>query len=142
MICTQLHTTGFWAAGASHDSPRTPNVHISGPRRFKHHQNFTKRPPREGRKKEKCGRRGKKKSAKFWASHPSGHHFVQVWSPPLRAPLFLGLVPTPSGPPPFGAPLCLGLGSGPHPSGPHFCTNRKRPTKVVWAKSCRVKSGE
>ena len=59
------------AAGVSHDSPRTPNVHISGPRRFKHHQNSTKRPPRERKKKEKCGGGGKK-SAKFWAHHPSG----------------------------------------------------------------------
>ena len=38
--------------GASHDSPRTPNVHISGPGASKHHQNSTKRPPREGRKSE------------------------------------------------------------------------------------------
>ena len=42
----------FLFAGASHDSPRTPNVHISGSRRFKHHQNSTKGPPREGRKKK------------------------------------------------------------------------------------------
>ena len=62
--------------GASHDSPRTPNVHISGPWRFKHHQNSTKGPPREGEKNENCGGRGKK-SAKFGAPtlrdlHPSG----------------------------------------------------------------------
>ena len=51
---------GRWGRGASDDSPRNPNVHISGPRRFKHHQNSTKRPPRERRKKEHCGGRGKK----------------------------------------------------------------------------------
>ena len=44
------------AAGVSHDNQRTPNVHISGPRRFKHHQNSTRRPP---------GKR--KKRANFWA---------------------------------------------------------------------------
>ena len=46
-----------------------------------------RRPPREGRKNEHCGKR-REKSAKFWASHPSGPH--------------------PSGPPPSGWP---------HPSG-------------------------
>ena len=51
---------GFGAAGASHDNPRTPNVHISGPRRFKHHQNSTKGPQKERKKKENCGGRGKK----------------------------------------------------------------------------------
>ena len=30
------------AASASHDSPRTPNVNISGPGGFKYHQNSTK----------------------------------------------------------------------------------------------------
>ena len=47
-------------------SPRTPNVHIRGSQRLKNNQNSTRRPPREGRKKENCGGRGKK-SAKFWA---------------------------------------------------------------------------
>ena len=46
--------------GRRDDSPRAQNVHISGPRRFKHHQNSTKGPPREGRKKVHCGGRGKK----------------------------------------------------------------------------------
>ena len=70
-------------AGASHDSPRTPNVHISGTWRFKHHQNSTKRPPRERTKKEKCGGKGGKKSdilgpppfgpPTLWGpTHPSG----------------------------------------------------------------------
>ena len=36
---------GFGAAGVSHDNPRTPNVHIGVPRRFKHQQNSTGRHP-------------------------------------------------------------------------------------------------
>ena len=71
-----LSRRGFGAAGASHDSPRTPNVHISGPPRFKHHQNST-RPTREGEKNENCGGRVKKKReilgpTPFGAQHPSG----------------------------------------------------------------------
>ena len=83
----------FHLPGASHDSPRTPNVHISGPGA----SNTTKiqrkegpLPPRERRKKEKCGGR-RKKSAKCWPPHPSG-------------------------PPPFGASTLRGL----HPSGHIF----------------------
>ena len=84
------------AAGASHDSPRTPNVHISGPRRFKHHQNSTKKTKRES----KLWREREKKSAKFWA-------------PTLRG----STLPHPSGPHPSGPhPL------GPHPLGPHHDT--------------------
>ena len=48
-----------------HDTPRTPNVHISGHRRFKHHQNSTEGPPREGGKNENCGGRGNKKTRNF-----------------------------------------------------------------------------
>ena len=77
------------AAGASHDSTRTPNVHISMQRRFKHHQNSTKGNPREG-KKENCGRRGKK-ARNFGPHHPSGPHFSRFKPPPFGAPLFLGL---------------------------------------------------
>ena len=51
----------FFPAGVSDDSPRTPNVHILGPGLQNHHQDSTRRPPREGRKKEKCGGRGNKK---------------------------------------------------------------------------------
>ena len=58
----------------------------------KHHQNSTIGPPREGRKNENCGGRGKK-SAKFWAP------------PTLQAP-------RPSGPHPSRP-----HGSGPHPLG-------------------------
>ena len=73
----------IFAAGVSHDSPRA-NVHISGPQGFKHHHNSTRIPPeREERMKFPAGE--SKKSAKFWAVHPSGP-------------------PHPSGPHPFGPP--------------------------------------
>ena len=80
----------------AHDSPRTPNVHISGPRRFKHHQNSTKEPQERERRKKIVGEG--KKSAKFWAPHPSGLTLLaftlQAFT--LRGPPF--------GAPPFGAP--------------------------------------
>ena len=50
----------------------------------KHHQNSTIKPPERGKKSESGGGRGKKKSAKFWASHP-------------RGPIFLGFGPHPLG---------------------------------------------
>ena len=46
----------------------SPNVHISGPPRFKHQKT-----PREGRKKENCGGRGEKK-LEILGPHPSGPH--------------------------------------------------------------------
>ena len=42
------------------------------PRRFKHHQNSTRRPPRK--EERKLWREREKKSAKYWARHPSGPH--------------------------------------------------------------------
>ena len=65
------HQTG--PPGLAHDSPRTPNVHISGPRRFKHHQNSTKGPQERERRKKIVAEEGKK-SGKCWAPHPSGLH--------------------------------------------------------------------
>ena len=60
------------------------NVHIGGSRRFKHHQNSTRRHPE--RQKERKWRREREKSAKFWALHPSGHHHdthqIQKWIGP------------------------------------------------------------
>ena len=56
------HQTG--PPGLVHDSPRTPNVHTSGARRFKHHQKFHEKTPRERKKKEHCG--GGRKKSKFW----------------------------------------------------------------------------
>ena len=70
---------------------------------------FHEKTPKEGRKNENCSGRGKK-SAKFWVSHPSlplpfGAAFFWVRVPnPFGATLFLGLGPSPCGPPPFGPP--------------------------------------
>ena len=69
------HQTG--PAGLAHDSPRTPNVHISGPRRFKHHQNSTKGPQERERRKKIVAEEGKK--ARNSGPPP----------PPFGAPLFL-----------------------------------------------------
>ena len=50
----------------------------------KHHQNSTKGPPKEGRKKDNCCRRGEK-SAKFRAPHPSRPP-LGLHPPPTRWP--------------------------------------------------------
>ena len=84
---TSRPPTGF-GAGASHDSRELQTCTFQAPSA----SNTTKiheGTPKRGRKKENCGGRGKKKSAKFWA-------------PTLRGD-------PPFGPPPFG----------PHPSKPH-----------------------
>ena len=44
------------------EAPAAPNVHVSGPRRFKHHQNSTRRHPRETQQERKWGREREKKS--------------------------------------------------------------------------------
>ena len=94
----------------AHDSPRTPNVHIRAPRRFKHHQNSTRRPPERHKKSEMVAGEGKKR-AKFWLPHPFG--------------------PPPFGPPPFGPPTLRAPPFEPHPSGPHppgLCFSGLAPT--------------
>ena len=95
---TTLRGGGHWSqVDGPHDSLRTPNVHISGFGRFKHHQNSTRRPQeREERKK-------------IVAPHPSR---PTLRGPTLRGPFFLGSGPHPSGahvsgfeaPLPFWAP--------------------------------------
>ena len=50
------------AAGVSHDSPRTPNVHISGHLLFKTPPKFNEKTPRETQKQRNGGGKGKKKS--------------------------------------------------------------------------------
>ena len=90
------------AASAPNDNPRTPNVHISGPRRFKHHQKSTKGPPREGEKKENCGGRSGKKR-EILGSPPFGET-------PFGVALYLGLGLHPSGPTLRGPTI-----QGPHP---------------------------
>ena len=110
------------------------------PRRFRGRRGFTRQPENSKRAHlsapalqtppkfhEKTPREGRK-SAKFWAPHPSsphffwvwarhpsgphpsGPHFFWVWAPTLRAPTFSGFRP-----PPFGPPL-LFLGLGPWPA--------------------------
>ena len=56
----------FLKAGVSLDSPRTPNVHILGPHRFRHHQNSTRRPQEREKKERKLWWESEKK-AKIWA---------------------------------------------------------------------------
>ena len=79
---------GFRAAGASHDSPRTPNVHIRGSRHFKTPPKFHEKTPKEGRKNENCDGRGKKKreilaglhsDALFIQTKRLKHQFGQSW---------------------------------------------------------------
>ena len=64
-------------AGASHDSPKTPTCTFEGCGLQSHHQNSTKR-----KKNENSGGSAKK-SAKFWAFHPSG-------APPIGGTTFRG----------------------------------------------------
>ena len=120
-------TSGFGAAGASHDNPRTPNVNISGPRRFKHHQNSTRRHPKRGKNKRNLWWEREKKR-EFLGLPPFG-------APPFGAPPFGASTlrgSHPSGLPPFGAPtLPTFLGSGPHPSGLHFSGFWASPLNVL-----------
>ena len=82
------------AAGARTRQPEnSKRAHFRAPALQKPHQNSTKRPPRERRKKENCGREGKK--ARNCGPPPFGGPPFWVWAP-LRAPL-----------------------RGPHPSGAH-----------------------
>ena len=69
-----MNVGGFLKSWTLKWNPRTPNVHIYfRSRRFKHHQNFTRRHPERHKKSEMVAGEGKK-SAKFWASHPSLPH--------------------------------------------------------------------
>ena len=96
---------------------------IRGSRRYKHHQNSTRE------KNENCGGRGTK-SAKFWASRPSG---PALRDPTLRGPTIRG--PTLRGPtlrdPTLRDPTLLGLSL--HPSGPHPLWS-KNSTSKNWPK--------
>ena len=64
------------AAGASHDDPRSPNVHFGGPPALqKHHRNSTKRrPERAQRVKFQAGRRTKKAQNFGWTSTKKVSH--------------------------------------------------------------------
>ena len=145
------HQTG--PAGLAHDSPRTPNVHISGPRRFKHHQNSTKKTKREEKRIKNCGGRGKKKR-EILGPHPSGHHSSgpHPSGPHNFGPSLFWVWPPPFGAPPFGAPpfglrgptisgptLCLGV--APHPLGPHHDTKQMDWPKLDWPQLALAKIG-
>ena len=67
-----LSSLSWGSARVSHDSPRAQTWKIEGPGLQKHHHNSTRRPPREGIKKEKCGGRGQKKSDIFGGPAESG----------------------------------------------------------------------
>ena len=78
----------FLHAGISHDSPRTPNVHIRGSRPSNTPPKFHEKTPREREKKnEHEGGRGKKKREILGPSgpHPSG---PTLRPPTLRPPTF------------------------------------------------------
>ena len=61
----------FGVLGPSCEAPAPERAHKIVPAFKKHHQNSTKGPPRERRKKEKCGWR-REKRAKFWAVRRRG----------------------------------------------------------------------
>ena len=79
-------------------------MHIHGSRRFKHHQNSTRRPPETKKKSENWSGRGQKKREIL---------ALRLRAPTLRAPTLRG--------PTLRAPTLGALTfsrSGPHPSGP------------------------
>ena len=89
------HQTG--PPGLAHDSPRTPNVDISGLRRFQH-QIQRKDPKREKEERKLWREEGKKRE--ILGLHPLGPHPSGL--PTLRGPTFSKF-----GPPPFESPtLC------------------------------------
>ena len=97
-----------------HTTAREPKRgHFRAPALQKHHQNSTKGPPKREKKERKMWRE-RKKSAKCWASHPSGPH---PSGPHPSGPHPSG--PHPSGPHPSGPHPSGPHPSGPHPSGPH-----------------------
>ena len=149
------HQTG--PPGLAHDSPRTPHVHISGPRRFKHHQNSTKGPQERERRKKIVAGRGKKTreilgpppfwAPPFWAPPFWAPPFwaPPFWAPPfgaptLRAPTLRGPTFSRFGAPPSSGPTFCRLVPPPfvglHPSGPHPLSSKIQHPKIRnWPKS-------
>ena len=100
------------AVGASHDPENSKRAHLSVPA-FQTPPKFHETPKRE-KKERKMWRGERKKSAKFWAPHPSGPHTSGPH--PFGAPL-LGpppFRPPPVGPPPSGPQLLVPTLPGPH----------------------------
>ena len=79
--CIVVRSCGFMAAGALHDSSKAQTCACQGPGFRKHHQNSTKGPPREGRKKENCG----------WTRKKRNFVAPTLWVPTLRGPTYWGL---------------------------------------------------
>ena len=123
--------------GFTRQPENSKRAHLSAPA-LQTPPKFNEKTPREGRKERILRREREKKSAKFWASHPSGptfpaptfgphpsgSHFYwfgapPFWPPPFWPPPFWlpPFWPPPFWPPPFWPPLFLGW--GPHPSGTH-----------------------
>ena len=116
------HQTG--PPGLAHDSPRTPNVHISGPRHFKHHKNSTRKKDTQKDTERVKRWREREEKARNFGPHPSGPILLgphpsgapPFWAPPFGAPSFWG--PTFAG---FGPSTLRGSTlRGLHPSGLHF----------------------
>ena len=82
--------------GASHDSPRTPNVHISGPRRFQTPPKNHEKTPRERDKKSENGAVEGKKARNFGL--PTLRSPTLRGLRGLRGPTFFCLRPPPSWP--------------------------------------------
>ena len=88
----------FGTEGASHDNPKTPNVHISGSRRFKHHKKIHERTSKRERKKNMEGEG--KKERNFGPPTLRGPTLSPPFgTPPLRGPtlpgpIFSGFGPT------------------------------------------------
>ena len=123
MWCCSCCQTG--PPGLAHDSPRTPNVHISGPRPFKNTTKIPRKDPKREKEERKLWREEGKKRAKFGPPTLRAPPFGDppFGAPPFGAPPFgappFGAPPFGAPPfdsPPFGAPLFLRLGL--HPLGP------------------------
>ena len=66
----------WWDRRGFTRQPESPNVHISGFRPSKHHQNSTRRHPGRHRKSETVAGKGRKR-AKFWAVRRRGVQWRQ-----------------------------------------------------------------
>ena len=89
--------------GLAHDSPRTPNVHISGHLALQNTTKIPREDPQRDTKRAKRWREREEKARNFGPSHPSGPHQFGAHpsGPTHRGPTWFG----PIGVPPFGAPF-------------------------------------